>query len=50
MFKEQESVYVKQLTEFQKEKAVLEEKAYHLEQKKEEVRIKLEAEITYLRD
>ncbi len=50
LFKEQEGAYLKQISEFQKEKAVLEEKAYHLEQKKEEIRLKLEQELAYYKD
>lgn len=38
------------MSDIQKEKAVLEEKNFHLEQMKEELRIKLESEIIYLKE
>ena len=41
-FKEQESILLRQITEMQKEKAVLDEKLFHSESKKDEIKIKLE--------
>lgn len=49
-FKEQEAVYMRQITEMQKERAVLEEKLLHSEQKKDEIKAKLEQEIDGLKD
>ena len=49
-FKEQENIYQKQITEIQKEKAVLEEKFVNSELKKDELRMKQTQEIEFLKE
>ena len=49
-FKEQENIYQKQITEIQKEKAVLEEKFVNSELKKDEQKIKQTQEIEFLKE
>jgi hypothetical protein len=49
-FKEQENLYQKQITEIQKEKAVLDEKLTNAEFKKDEFKSKYVQEIDFLKE